>query len=668
MSVKFKYLFSPLKIGPVTIPNRVMLTGHTSAHMDDGIPKEELCYYQAERAKGGCGLIVYGFCNVAGPAGKNTTYENNSRLSMRFPAYPRGRDPRTIPPLTKMADMVHQHGSKIFYQIGASGVWMGRWGPSPTVDPEDPRMTNAQMTEEQIEWVLDGFRIATENAKKAGFDGIEVHDHGGIAHNFMSPLTNRRKDKWGGSLDNRLRFLNEAIKRTKEGAGSDMAVITRLCVDEFIPGGIGPMDGAEIAKKLEPTVDALDIDIGIEPSGLNTIVAPLYVEPGYQLYGVEAIKEAGIKIPIGCVGRINDPIFAEKILADGKADFVGICRGQIADPEFCNKAKAGRLDDIRPCIYENEGCMKTGAVQCSVNASVGHEMDMGIGTIKPAQKRKKILVAGAGPAGMEFARIAAMRGHDVTIYERSNDVGGSINLAMKLPGRMEYDGFKRWLKMQVDKLGVKVVLNKEVTPELVKSVNPDVVVVAAGARPYRDGFNSGVYCEIDGWNSPNVCVGEDILEGKVDMNKLGQRVIIYDQVGYDEALGLAEMLADAGKTVDIRGASYYIGGNDTFITLQFAQLYGRALSKGVKFSPMSLLMYVNGKTGGFMNGFTNEMFEVEADNFVLCASKRPNDELFWQLIEQGFKDGSNLFRLGDANAPHNLADATFYANELARKI
>ncbi len=653
-----------------------MLTGHANAHVDVPLegptaPSEHLAYYQAERAKGGCGLICYGYISVC-PGENADSPLRRVRLggARILNAYPGGPDPKVIPAFKRMVDMCHNAGTgtKIFAQIGGSGVWEGRWGPSKTVDPEDPRKTNAEMTEEQIERVLEGYRLTSQNVAKAGFDGIEIHDHGGIVHNFMSPLTNRRKDKWGGSLDNRLKFLFEAIKRCREGMNNNMALITRLCVDEFIPGGIGPMDGAEIAKKLEDKVDGLDIDIGIEPSSLNVIVAPLYVEPGYQLYGVEAVREVVKKIPLGCVGRINDPVFAEKILAEGKADIIGICRGQIADPEFCNKAKAGRLDDIRPCIYENEGCFKTGAVQCTVNPTVGVEKYWGIGTITPATKKKKILVAGAGPAGMEFARIAATRGHNVTIYEKSNDVGGAINLAMKLPVRQEYDGFKRWLKLQLDKIGVKIVLNKEVTPEFAKSENPDIVVCATGAEPIRNGDNAGVYCSIDGWNQPNVCIGEDILEGKVDINKLGPRVIIYDQIGYDEGLGIAEMLADAGKQVDIRAAAHYIGGNDVFITVQFAQMYGRPLEKGVKFNPLSMMTYISGNKAGFMNGFSHEMFEVEADSFVLCVSKEPNDDLFKKLMAAGYKHNVNLYKIGDANSPHNICDAVYYGHVLGRDI
>ncbi len=473
MSVKFKYLFSPLKIGPMTIPNRIMLTGHGTAFIADGIAKEDIVYYLGERAKGGCGLITYGNGSVF--YSENCKHNNGILAGAS-----RGTDPINLPTFKKLTDTVHKYGSKIIYQIGAYGMWLGRWAPSVLVDPGDPRITAAQMTEEQIESVLEGFGKATAMAKKAGMDGIEIHDHGGMVHQFMSPLMNKRTDKWGGDLESRLRFTYEAIKRSREAAGSDVAVILRLCVDEFVPGGISVMDGVEVAKKLEDKVDMLDIDIAVEPALLNVIVAPLYVEPGYQLYGTVAVKEVVKKIPIGCVGRINDPMFAEKILAEGKADVIGITRGQIADPEFANKAKAGRLDDIRPCIYENEGCMKTGCLVCTVNPTCGEEKTLGIGTLTPAAKKLNIMVAGAGPAGLEFARIAAARGHNVTVYEKENDTGGAINLAMKLPGRMEYDGFKRWLKIQVDKAGVKVVLNKEVTPELVASVNPDVVVVAAG--------------------------------------------------------------------------------------------------------------------------------------------------------------------------------------------
>ncbi len=403
MSVKFKYLFSPLKIGPVIIPNRIMLTGHANAHVETPLegptaPGEHLAYYQAERAKGGCGLICYGYISVC-PFENADSKFHRARLggARILGAYPAGPDPKVIPAFKRLVDMCHPYGTKVFAQIGASGVWEGRWGPSKTVDPEDPRKSNAEMTEEQIEAVLEGYRLTAQNAVKAGFDGIEIHDHGGMVHNFMSPLTNRRKDKWGGSLDNRLRFLYEAIKRCREGMNSDMALITRLCVDEFIPGGIGVQDGIEVSKRLEDKVDGLNLDIGIEPTSLNVIVAPLFMEPGYQLYGAEAVKEVVKKIPIGCVGRINDPVFAEKILVDGKADFIGICRGQIADPEFANKAKAGRLDDIRPCIYENEGCFKSGAVQCTVNPTCGVEKYLGIGTITSAEKKKKILSCWSWP-------------------------------------------------------------------------------------------------------------------------------------------------------------------------------------------------------------------------------------------------------------------------------
>lgn len=665
MGVEFKYLFSPLEIGPITVKNRFMMCGHSVVPNLNGIINEDGIYYMVERAKGGLGLFMLGYCMVHPRETLGTRYRPD--LSAMHPTMstfiPRGYDERNIPPLKEASNMMHKYGCKLFMQIGLFGAWMGRWAPSAIPDPADARITAAELEREEIEEIIDGYGKTALNAKKAGLDGIEIHDHGGMVHQFMSPLWNKRTDKYGGNLDNRLRFMFEVIDRVKEVIGDDMALSVRLCCDELLPGGVGLFEAKEIAQKLEASgkVDLINVDISIEPTQFHIMIAPMYAEVGYQLYAAEAVKEVVKKVPIGCVGRINDPIFAEKILADGKADVVGMVRALIADPELPNKAKEGRLDDIRPCVYDNEGCLGYGS--CTVNPTAFKEREWGIGTLKPAEKKKNVMVVGGGPAGMEAARVAALRGHNVTLFERENDLGGQINLACKLPGRMELEGIKRWLKLQLEKEKVKVVLNKEVTPEFVLETKPDAVVVATGSEPWRDGFNTIFFSPIEGWNQKNVVTSHDILRGTVEV---GYNVIVWDYVGFYEGLGIAELLADQGKKVEILTIYPCVGGTTLLLNCGYMPwLYERTLRKGVKFTPNTAIKWIEGNTVVAMNVWTQEEIRYEnVDTVVFCVARKPNDTLYWQLKDKV----REIYRIGDCYSPHNILDAIHAGHRVGRLL
>jgi 2,4-dienoyl-CoA reductase-like NADH-dependent reductase (Old Yellow Enzyme family)/thioredoxin reductase len=662
--VEFKYLFSPLKIGPITIKNRIMMCGHALVHNIEGIITEDGIYYMVERAKGGVGAFMLGYCLVHPREPLSRNAPDLSALPLTMATFmPRGYDERNIPPLKKAADMMHEYGCKLFLQVGLYGAWMGKWSASTLPDPADARITAAELEQEEIDEIIEGYGKTAMNAKKAGLDGIEIHDHGGMVHQFMSPLWNRRTDKYGGSLDNRLRFLFQILDRVKEVMGDDMAISVRLCCDEFLPGGIGVLDAKEIAQKLEASgkVDLINVDIGVEPTQFHIMIAPMYTEVGYQLYAAEAVKEVVKKVPIGCVGRINDPVFAEKILADGKADMIGMVRALIADPELPNKAREGRLDDIRPCVYDNEGCL--GYASCTVNPTAFKEKAYGIGTLKRAEKSKNVMVIGGGPAGMECARVAALRGHNVTLYEKENDVGGLINLACKMPGRMELEGIKRWLKLQIEKAGVKVILNKEVTPEFVLEMKPDVVVVATGSEPWRDGFNTAFFSPIEGWDQKNVVTIDDILRGKVEV---GNNVVVWDSVGYINGLEIAELLAEQGKKVEILTLYPCVGGTTLFMNIGvMPYLYERALKKGVKFTPNTIIKWIEGNTIVAMNPWTQEEIRVEGvDTIVFAVSRKPNDALYKQLKGKV----KEIYRVGDCYAPHNIMDAIHGGHRVGRMI
>lgn len=667
MAGEFQYLFTPLKIGPVTVRNRLMSTSHATL-MGEANTKwaepsfygERYAYYQAERAKGGIGLIIFGQTAVH----PTTAYE----LMNTSIAY----DERAIPGFKLATDMIHQHGAKVFNQLFHSGLNnSGRhsklpvWAPSPVPSAlmgEIPKI----MEIDDIKEMIEHYGISAENSKAGGFDGVEIHaSHGYLPQQFLSPFSNQRTDEYGGSLENRMRFLLEIIDRIRRGIGSEMALGVRLCGDEMTPGGLTLDDSVEIASKLAATgkIDYLSISLGNVSTATGVVVPPMYMPQGYGVYAAAAIKEAVDNIPVFCVGRITDPLHAEKILADGQADMVGMTRAHIADPEVGNKAREGRLDEIRQCVGCCQDCfgnVLVGATAgCTQNPEVGNEKELGAGTLTPAPQKKKVMVIGGGRAGMEAARLAALRGHEVVLYEKSDKLGGQLNLACKLPGRDEMESIIRWPNDELKKLNVKVVFNTDVTVQLVEEEKPDAVVVATGSRPLRTGANGLNPLGIPGRERKNVYTVEDVLLG---IAELGQKVIIFDSEGHIKAPGLAELLADQGKQVEIITDKPFMGMFLDSLTMMAVQQ--RVGGKGIIVTPFSTVVGIEENAVAVLNFFTQEVQMREVDAVVLVTGAEANEELYLTLKNKV----KELYRIGDCVAPRTVDRAIHDGYFVGRSI
>jgi len=648
--VDFNYLFSPLKIGPVTVPNRVVFPAHMTMFSRDGMPSDRLCYYYAERAKGGAGLIVTEIAAV-------------HPTTQKYPECVRAYDERCIPGYSKMVKLVHDYGGKAFVQLAHSGARMSSedsllplWAPSTVISPIANEIPH-EMDNYDIADLLEGYAVSARNAGRAGFDGVEIHAaHEYLLGSFMSPLTNKRTDQYGGTLENRLRLASEVIVRIRENFGRDFTLGLRINGDDLLDGGLEPDDAREIAAAMasKGQIDYISVSAG---TSFNTHmnVPPMYVPLGAYSALAANVREA-VSIPVVAVGRINDPVQAEKILAEGQADMVAMARALICDPEWVNKTKQGRIEDIRKCIACNEGCIgrlfKTRSISCVQNPTVGLEHEISMDSINPAATRKKIVVVGGGPAGMEASRVAAMRGHRVILYEKQDRLGGQILLAAKAPYRLEFGDIARFLTAQVEKLGIQVRLGKEVELDDIKEQNPDVVIVATGSVPLDAQF--------PGADEEIVVNYWQVLNEEVP---IGEKIVLVDDTGHYQAYGTAEFLANRGKKVEIVTSSLSAGA--ALDLTNIIPIYERLLPKGVVITPITKLRRVSGKDVLVYNVFTGEERKIEnVDNVVTAIGNRADTQLFYALKQSG----ERVHAIGDCLAPRNALRAIRDGHLLARDL
>jgi mycofactocin system FadH/OYE family oxidoreductase 2 len=412
MHGQFKYLFSPLQIGKVTVPNRISFSAHLTNLAEFNLPSERHVYYLAERAKGGTGLIITEEQSV------HPTDHSYEKLIDAF-------KPEVIPGYRRICRAVHEYDTRIFAQLNHNGAQgdgsysrLPLMAPSPVADfmfREVPK----EMEEEDMREIIDAFCRAAGHVREGGFDGIELQfGHSSLMRQFLSPLSNLRTDEYGGNLENRMRFPLRVIEAVRKAVGGDYTLGIRLCADEMVQGGLTLEDTKEIAKRFEASrkLDFIDLTVGTFYN-LYLVGASMHTPLGYTIPLAAGIKEV-VDLPVFCTGRINDPVMAERILAEGQADMIGMVRAQICDPELANKAKEGRLEEIRFCVADNQGCYgRVGlnkTIGCIQNTAVGNEKELGIGSIKPAPVKKKVLIVGGGPAGLRAAEVAGQRGHKVT--------------------------------------------------------------------------------------------------------------------------------------------------------------------------------------------------------------------------------------------------------------
>lgn len=528
---QFEHLFSPIRINTLEVKNRLfmppMCTDYATIR---GEPTDRLIAYYRERAKGGVGLINVEFTYV-NPEGR--VFEHMTGL------YADGM----IPGYQKLVDAVHEAGAKIAIQISHAGrrthsMVTGEIpvapSPVPRLNGEVPR----ELTIDDIQELINDFVRAAVRAKEAGFDAVMVHlAHGYLIHQFLSPLSNKRQDRYGGDLDGRSRFAIEILQKIREKVGVDFPITCRFCADEYMPGGFDLDQSKKVAKKLEEEgIDAIDISAGTHETDY-IMSAPSNTQPGFLTHLSKAIKEV-VQVPVGIVGRISDPVLAEQILEEGKADFISMGRALIADPELPIKASLGRLDDIRPCTACNLGCNDRMYFQlditCQTNPMAGRELYF---TIEHAPRKKKIMIIGGGPAGLEAARVAALRGHEVLLYEKEKGLGGQLNLASIPPGKIEYRKLIQYYEYQMKKLRVNIIY-KEADKEEINQVKPDVIIFATGGRPHT---GEGIRME-----SSSIVGAWELLGGE---KSVGEKVVIVGggQIGCETA----DFLLDQRKKITI---------------------------------------------------------------------------------------------------------------------
>jgi len=530
--LKFTKLFEPIKIGSLELRSRVVMPPMCTRLSNlDGSVSERLVNYYAERAKGGAGLIIVEPAIVDSQLGHGLLNCLNV-----------DRD-RFIPGLGEIARAVHEYGASIALQTAHFGrqVWKtdrleGRQPVSASdmhfraFHPPSDVYARA-LTVEEVEGLIERFAEAAKRTQLAGFDAVEFHGTNGyLIAQFFSPYTNKRTDRYGGDIDGRARFGVEIVKRAREKIGSDFPIIFRISGDEFIEGGLKLEEAKVIASKLEKVgVDIIDVNAGLAET-YHWVIPPMAAPRGCHVPLAEGIKKA-VKVPVIVSGRINDPLLAEKILQAGKADLIGMGRPLIADPELPRKAVEGRLDEIRICPACNE-CVKRTRLDfplvCTWNPAVGKEKYF---KISPALKAKRVLVVGGGAAGMTAAYVSALRSHQVTMYERNGKLGGQLLLASVPPHKEEFENARKCLIRQLEKLEVDVELSKEVTPEIVEKIKPDVVILATGASP--------LIPKISGIDGKNVVTAWDVLSGNVS---IGENVIVLGGglVGCETAAFIAE--------------------------------------------------------------------------------------------------------------------------------
>jgi len=526
--MEFPHLTQPFQMKNLALRNRIVMAPMLSRLCDpDGIVSQKLIDYYAERARGGAGLIIVEYCYIDEKESK----ANQGQLGVY--------SDQLIAGLGDLAEAIQEWGAKAILQIchagrSTSARYMGRQPIAPSAMPGYLEEMAREMTLQEIEAVMESFAAGARRAKTAGFDGVELHGtHGYLMAQFLSPYTNRRTDIYG---KDRALFALQTLERIRAKVGADFPVGYRMSGEEFIEGGITLEEAQAFARRMEAKgIDYLHVSGGIIEVGEHFVI-PMYFPQGSLLHLAEGIKQA-VRIPVIAVGAIHDPILAEETLKKGRADLIAMGRALIADPELPGKIHAGHPEDIRTCLRCNEGCLsgvRQGKTQrCAVNAEVGRERAL---RIHPASKAKRVCVIGGGPAGMEAARILALRRHKVTLFEKENELGGLLRYASVPDFKAELRGFLQYLNAQVRKAGVEVLQGRRATLDLVKDLNPDAVVLAAGSfLPVP---------EIPGAQKSSAASALDLLSGKFQP---GDRVLVAG--GAAMGCEIAAHLASLGKKV-----------------------------------------------------------------------------------------------------------------------
>lgn len=641
----YENLFEPINLGPSQIRNRIFNPPHGTTLGANGLVSDELIAYHEARARGGAGLII-----LEGMAFHPSFAFESAYLNA-------GRDD-IIPGMTALARACRGQGTAVFGQLFHAGrsVRYSHDGSRPLVfsasdTPDDRyRVVPIPMPNDMVWEVIESYATAAARLAEAGLDGIEIlASQGYLIGQFLNPITNRRDDEFGGSLENRMRFLSESIARTRRAIGSSKTLGIRITLDEKTQFGMEAGEAIKVCQALEHEghLDYFSVISGssASPDGWIHVFPPMAVPPAFVANDAAQLRSVVTK-PVLVAGRINQAQAASQILSEGKADMIGMVRALIADPEFPNKAAANRSDDIRACIGCNQACvghrLTHHAISCIQNPVTGRELEF---RTRSTQLKRLVWVIGGGPGGMKAAVTAADQGHEVVLYEKQSKLGGQVNLAEKLPGRSEFGGVTTNLMNELDRSSVQVCLSSSANPEAFRTIGPDVVIVSTGAVPRLPDVEVTGTPFFSAWS---VIAGE---------KPVGQNVVIADWSSDWSAMGVAHMLALSGYKVRIFSGASTCGESIPAIVRD--QWFGELQSLNVELTCYARFFGAEDQTAFFQHTINGDAITCEdVDAIISCYPPRSNDDCEW-VSDLNTPDTPpfQIKKIGDALAPRTVEEA-----------
>jgi 2,4-dienoyl-CoA reductase-like NADH-dependent reductase (Old Yellow Enzyme family)/thioredoxin reductase len=647
----FRHLLSPLTVGGIEIRNRAFSSAHGTGFAQGGAITDRHIEYHRARARGGIGLIVLEATSIddspIGIGGGGANLRNTSDA--------------VLPDYRRIAAAVHAEGTKLFCMLSHSGrnTTMGRDGQPPVAPSPIPmdrtRDIPHELEPDEIAAIVRNFAAAARRCREGGLDGVELSfTHGNLVQEFLSPSSNKRTDAYGGSEQNRLRLAREVVEACRAAVGPGFVLGIRYSADELVEDGYHLDDGIRYAQLLVGwgRLDFVDVSAGTNSSMWSrSIHYPTIASGPRPLVPLAKAMRAALDVPVFCIGKIADPAEADAIVAAGEADMVGMTRAHIAEPAIIRKLLEGRGEDIRLCFHGNEACFsrqqRVGDISCVYNPRTGREHEWE--RLTPTDKPKSVLVVGGGPAGLEAARVAARRGHDVVLHERSDALGGQVRLLARTPYRQDYLQIVRWLERQARKAGTLVRLNSELTADSVLALAPDVVIVATGAADARP--------DVPGADLPGVFTAREVLAGA----NLGRRVVIGDWDGRHMAMSVAEALAQRGHDIEIVTSAFYVGQDADLLTWRPA--YARLQGHGVRMTALEDIVEL--RPGAVVTRRVDQGTRtIEADSIVLCSKGRSERSLYRALKGRV----AELHAVGDCWSPRQIEQAVYEGARAARQI